>query len=196
MKKIPTFNRLCRKDTGNPAATQYNDVQRVRKSPMISFSVAPVFRRVCTACIAVLTVATATACAPAYKPPQEVESRPPSVSYNYSSDEGLVEANTKARAYCGQYASTASMKGTIAENRDGSKTVTFECVKTAAIIPARPVPPPPSPPMEYVYRSDNELLRAIESADAYCAESGRVASTRIVTNADGSKTLTYQCIPR
>ena len=156
-------------------------------------------RRVCrwvrVGGIAVVAVAATAACAPSYQAPQEVETRPPAVSYTYRSDDGLIEANGKARAYCSQYAATPSLHGSISDNADGTKTVTFKCVKTAAGTPAS-VPVPPSPPTGYSYRTDTELLQAIGSADAYCARSGRTASYSIVTNANGTKTLTFQCAPR
>jgi hypothetical protein len=161
-----------------------------------------VFRWVRVGGIAVVAVAAMAACAPPYQAPQEVATRPPAVSYNYSSDDGLVEANDKARAYCSQYASTPRLQGSISDNADGTKTVTFECVKTAAGTPPpvavtpSPVPVPPSPPRGYSYRTDTELLQAIGSADAYCARSGQIASSSIVTTADGTKTLTFQCVPR
>ena len=139
--------------------------------------------------VAILAI-LATACAPVHQPPREVETRQPAVSYNYNSDDGLVEANSKARAYCSQYASTPSLHGTIVDNEDGTKTVTFECVKTAATTTS------PPPANGYVYGSDTELLQSIRSADTHCAQSGQTASTSIVTNPDGTKTLTFQCVPR
>jgi hypothetical protein len=50
--------------------------------------------------------------------------------------------------------------------------------------------------MAYSYRTDMELLQAIQSADAFCARSGQVSSSSVVTNPDGTKTLTFQCVPR
>ncbi len=133
-----------------------------------------------------------TACAPVREPPQEVATTSPTVSYNYNTDDGLVEANTKARAYCAQYSATPSLQGSITTNSDGTKTVTFECLKTAAVV----TPPPAPPATGYTYRSDSEFVQSIQSADAYCAQSGQTASTHIVTNTDGSKTVTFQCVPR
>jgi hypothetical protein len=154
-----------------------------------------IFRWVRIGGIAVVAVAAMAACVPPQQAPQEVETRPPGVSYNYSSDDGLVEANGKATAYCSQYASTPSVQGSIIDNGDGTKTVTFECMRTAAVTPA-PAPMSPAPPTGYSYRTDTELLQAMGSADAYCARSGQIASYSMVTNADGTKTLTFQCAPR
>jgi hypothetical protein len=162
---------------------------------MLLHSSLRVFRRVRVGGIAVVAVAAMAACVPPYQAPQEVATSPPAVSYNYSSDDGLVEANGKARAYCSQYASTPSVQESIIDNADGTKTVTFACVKTAALTPA-PVPVSPSPPTGYSYRTDTELLQAMGSADTYCAQSGQSASYSMVTNADGTKTLAFQCVPR
>jgi hypothetical protein len=153
--------------------------------------------------IAVIAVAFVTACEPMHRTAQEVEARPPKVSYKYSSDDGLVEANAKARTYCSQYASTPSIRGSVTQNSDGTKTASFECVKTTAVVTTPPVvtapAPVPAPPRgyyNYSYRSDAELLQAIQSADSYCARTGQISSTSIITNTDGTKTLTYQCVPR
>jgi len=144
--------------------------------------------------IAVFSVMAAAGCGgPVYSPPQQVEAKPPKVSYNFTSDQDLIEANTKARVFCSQYASTPSMQGSITENSDGTKTVAFECIKTT--VPSPPPPPPPLP-MSYTYGSDMELLQAMQSANAYCARSGQVASSSIVTNPDGTRTMTFQCVPR
>lgn len=142
--------------------------------------------------IALLVVAVVAGCGgPTYTEPKEVEAKPPKVTYNFTSDEDLIEANSKARVFCSQYASTPAIKGAITKDSEGVKSVTFECVKAAVV-----TPPPPAPPMSYGYRTEMELLQAIQSSDAYCARSGQVASTAIVTNPDGTKTLTFQCVPR
>ena len=165
----------------------------VGMAAMISHLTQRIFRQVRAGAIGILAVAAAIACTPLYQEAHEVDARPPKVSYDFSSDAGLIEANSKARTYCGQYAATPSLQGTITKNSDGGQTVTFECIKTVA---ATPYPPPSPPPMSYSYRTDTELLQAIESADAYCARSGQTASSSIVTNPGGTRTLTYQCIPR
>jgi hypothetical protein len=153
--------------------------------------------------IALIAVAFVTACEPMHRTAQEVEARPPKVSYKYSSDDGLVEANAKARTYCSQYASAPSIQGSVSHNQDGTRTATFECVKTTAVVTPPPVATAPAPVpapsrgyYNYSYRSDAELLQAIQSADSYCARTGQIASSSIITNTDGTKTLTYQCVPR
>ena len=154
-------------------------------------------RGIAVSCLG-LVLATVAACAPVYRGSEQVASEPPEVTYDYSTDDGLLEASAKARNYCGQYAATPAIQGSILQNADGSNRVNFVCVKTGAVPVDRVVevyPPPPAPPSAYVYRTDSQLLAAIESADAYCSRSGHMASTRIVTNLDGTKNLNFQCVP-
>ncbi len=141
--------------------------------------------------IASLAAAGLIACAPVSQPPQQVEASTPSVTYNYGSDNDLVAANEKARVYCSRYQSVPSLDGSITENQDGTKTVTFKCIAS----PSASMPPAPMP-MTYTYSSDMQLLQAMKSADGYCAASGKQATSNIVTNANGTKTITFQCVPR
>lgn len=166
--------------------------QRQQKAPLIPFPVFYRFRLI-RAGIAVLAVLGVAACVPAYSRPEQEQAKPPEVSYNYTSDNGLIEASSKARAYCAQYNSTPDMRGSITENPDGTRTVTFTCVKPAGVTVS---PPPSTAPMSYSYSTDAGLLQAIRSADAYCARSGQAASYRVATNPDGTKVLNFQCFAR
>jgi len=58
-----------------------------------------------------------------------VPSSPPAVSYSYRDDRGLVEASNMAARYCMGY--SAQARSTLVQsNVDGSKTITFDCVRT------------------------------------------------------------------
>ena len=53
------------------------------------------------------------------------------------------------------------------------------------------------PNLTYSYRTDQELLDASWSAQAYCMNNGsQRAVSNIRTNADGSRTVMFQCTPR
>jgi hypothetical protein len=151
-----------------------------------------------TAWLAILIGVSLAACGPIRDDDAEqVESEPPSVSYDFETDNGLLEANSKARAFCSQYASTPSVSGTIIDNPDGTNTVKFDCITTAALsapLPVQVYPAPPAVPRGYVYRSETELLAALQSADMYCDDFGKNASTSIATNADGTRSLSFQCV--
>ena len=145
------------------------------------------------ALLAMVAVASCTQ-APSTSTPVAVQASTPTVTYNYRTDAELLQANQNAITYCGQY-QTAPRTGTITGNADGSRTVVFECVGPA-VASAAPAPAVP-PGMRYVYRTDQDLVQASQTASAYCARTGTLPMTSsIVTNADGSKTVVFQCGPR
>ena len=146
------------------------------------------FRRVNVWAVAALAAGVVASCGPFPSSQQPVQSSNPSVTYNYRSDQELVQANQNATTYCAQY-QTAPRTANITDNSDGSKAVRFECVPTSA-----PVPPPASPSLSYSYRTDQELVQASQTAGAYCQKYGSQPMTStIVTNPNGTKTVTFQC---
>jgi hypothetical protein len=147
------------------------------------------FRRFRGLNIALLAAGAVASCGPLASSQQPVQSRNPSVTYNYRTDQELLQANQNATTYCGQY-QTAPQTATLTNNPDGSKTVVFECVRTAAL----PAPAPVNPNLSYTYRTDQELVQASQTASAYCLKYGSQPMTsRMVTNSDGTKTVTFQC---
>jgi hypothetical protein len=147
------------------------------------------FRRLRGLNIALLAAGAVASCGPLASSQQPVQSRNPSVTYNYRTDQELLQANQNATTYCGQY-QTAPQTATLTNNPDGSKTVVFECVRTAAL----PAPAPVNPNLSYTYRTDQELVQASQTASAYCLKYGSQPMTsRMVTNSDGTKTVTFQC---
>ena len=150
-------------------------------------------RRVNLWAVTLLAAGVVAACARFPSSQQPVQSTNPSVTYNYRTDQELIEANQRATTYCTQY-QTASQTASITTNPDGSKAVRFECVRTTRPAPA----PPPAPPSQsYTYRTDQELLQVSQTAGSYCRTYGSQPMTSgIVTNPDGTKTVTFQCGPR
>jgi hypothetical protein len=117
-----------------------------------------------------------------------VQSSNPSVTYNYRTNEELLQANRNATVYCNQY-QTAPRTANITNNPDGSKAVVFECVRTAL-----PAASPPAPSLSYTYRTDQELVQASQTAGAYCAKYGTQPMTStMATSSDGTRTVTFQC---
>ena len=148
-----------------------------------------IFRRFFGLNVALLAAGAVAACSQMPSSQQPVQSSNPSVTYNYRTDQELLKANQNATTYCGQY-QTAPRTGTLTNNADGSKTVVFECVRTAA----PPAPPPANPNLSHTYRTDQELVQASQTAGAYCLKYGSQPMTsRMVTNSDGTKTVTFQC---
>lgn len=138
--------------------------------------------------VALLAAGVVASCGPSPSSQQPVRSSNPSVTYNYRTDEELLQANQNATRYCAPY-QTAPRTANITNNSDGSKAATFECVPTTL-----PVAPPANPNLTYTYRTDQELVQASQTAGAYCVKYGSQPMTStIVTNSDGSKTVTFQC---
>ena len=149
------------------------------------------FRRVNVRAVALLATGAVASCSPLPSSQQPVQSRNPSVTYNYRTDQELLQANLNATTYCNQY-QTAPRTANISTNSDGSKAVVFECVRTTL-----PPSPPTTPSQSYTYRTDEELVQASQTAGAYCGRTGSQPMTSsIVTNPNGTKTVTFQCAPR
>jgi hypothetical protein len=148
-------------------------------------------RRVNVWAVALLAAGTVASCAPLPSSQQPVQSTSPSVTYNYRTDEELIQINQRATTYCGQY-QTTPRSASITNNPDGSKAVLFECVRTTLS-----APPPTTPSQSYTYRTDQELVQASQTASAYCLQYGSQPMTSsIMTNPNGTKTVMFQCGPR
>jgi hypothetical protein len=140
------------------------------------------------ACAVALTAAAIAGCAMDPVSPQPVHASNPSVTFNYRTDQELLQANQSATTYCTQYQASPRTVN-IASNADGSKMVVFECVPTTLV-----ALPPAAPAQSYTARTDQELLQASQTANGYCLKHGsQPMTTNIVTNANGTRTITFQC---
>ena len=142
---------------------------------------------------AVLAGMLTAACAPPYSPPQQVQASNPTVTYKYRGDQELLQADQSATTFCSRYQS-APRAVSFRNDPDGSKVVIYECIQMAA-----PMAPPPqyNPNLTYNYQTDQELLNASRNAQIYCMNNGsqQVIST-VSNNANGTRTVTFQCGPR
>jgi hypothetical protein len=78
-----------------------------------------------------------------------------------------------------------------AASPDGGRVVQFECAPVAAQV-AQQVPVGSN--LTYTYSTDQQLLDASRSAQAYCINTGaQQAISNIITNADGTRTVVFQC---
>lgn len=134
------------------------------------------------------------ACGPVTSPPQQVKATSPSVTYKYMGDTELIRANQKAELFCAPYQSVPQTTS-FTTDPDGSKVVTFECIKTPPTTVATVVPPATG--LTYTYVTDQELVTASRNAQAYCMNTNMtpVIST-ITTNVNGSRTVVFQCALR
>jgi hypothetical protein len=133
------------------------------------------------------------ACAPQYAPPQQVSATNPQVTYKYRSDAELVQVNQTASLYCGRFQAVPQTVR-FSNDPDGSRVVSFNCMPAP---PMQVVAIQPNPNLAYGYRNDQELLDGSRNAQAYCMSNGMQHTVaNISTNANGSKTATFQCSPR
>lgn len=144
---------------------------------------------------AALTGLALAACTPQYSSPQQVQASNPTVTYKYRSDQELVQANQSAATFCNRY-QAVPRTANFTNDPDGSRVVVFECVQSSAV-PAAAPQPQFNPNLTYNYRTDQELLDASRNAQIYCMNNGaQQMVSNIVTNANGTKTVTFQCNPR
>ena len=125
--------------------------------------------------------------------PEQVQTRNPSVTYKYRTDDDLIQAGQRATTYCNQYQSIPRTVS-FGNDTDGEKIVVFDCVPASAPMAPRPQF---NPNLTYNYRSDQELVDAARNAQIYCMNRGsQQVVSNIVTNANGTRTVTFYCNPR
>jgi hypothetical protein len=138
--------------------------------------------------------ATLASCAGFRQPAVQTNASKPTVSYVYSDDQGLVEATRQAESYCAQYSAWPTSSDIVAQS-DG-RHVTFFCdqPRTVTSAPTTVVVPPAQQVVSYPYRDDRGLIEAANQAQRYCMGfNANARSTVVVNNADGSRTLTFEC---
>jgi hypothetical protein len=158
-----------------------------RNKPMITSSHA--FPRLASLSAAVAAVIITSACTPVASLPNQVAATNPSVTYNYTGDSELIEANRRAVTFCDPYQSTPQA-ASVTDATSGGKTVIFQCVKAPPPIMSQTL----YSPNITTYRTDQDLLDASQSARIYCLNSGKQGLTsRTSTNASGVKTVEFAC---
>jgi len=140
---------------------------------------------------AVLAAVLLASCASQDAAPVQVASNTPSVTYNYSNDQQLLQVEQSATTYCNQYRAVPQAID-FSDDPDGSKAVIFNCVQET---------PEANPPIQansnltYTYGTDAELLGASRNAQTYCMNNDQSSqvSSNITPNEDGTNTVTFQC---
>lgn len=124
--------------------------------------------------------------------PEEIATSAPNVTYKYRNDDELVQANQRAVVYCNGY-NLVSQPANFSSDPDGSKVVVFDCVApTRLALPVQQF----SPAQTYTYRTDQELLNLSRNAQIQCLNSGSQQTTSsIALNMDGSRSVTFRCMP-
>ena len=144
---------------------------------------------------AIMLAAALVSCAEFRQPAVQTSASKPTVSYVYNDDQGLVEATRKAETYCAQYSAWPTSSDIVTQP-DG-RHVTFFCdqPRTVTSAPATVVVPPAQQVVSYPYRDDRGLIEAANQAQRYCMGfNANARSTVVINNADGSRTLTFECV--
>lgn len=141
---------------------------------------------------AVVLATTAVAACVSPHSLQQVKTSNPSVTYEYRGDQELLQAQQNAVTFCNQYGSAPRPARFTAGSNGAANNVVFECDPNLAA--AAPRQQAFNPNLTYSYRTDQELLDASWNAQTYCMNKGsQRAVSNIATNADGSRTVAFQC---
>lgn len=121
--------------------------------------------------------------------PRQIEASNPTVTYKYHNDDELIQTNQLAAQFCDRYQSVPQPANFTTDN-SGDRVVIFECVATSMQAGGSYS----NNDLTYTYRTDQELMDVSRNARAYCMNSGssQVVSN-IVSNGNGTKTVTFQC---
>lgn len=141
------------------------------------------------AAAAIIAALLGTACVPyEHSSPKQIQASNPTVTYKYHNDEELIQTNQLAATFCDRYQSVPQ-PASFTTDSSGDRVVIFECVGSS--MPNRSYS---NSDLTYTYRTDQELMDVSRNAHNYCMNSGssQVVSN-IVSNGNGTKTVTFQC---
>ena len=141
---------------------------------------------------AALLALLVASCAQPSTSPEQVQSSNPSVTYKYHNDQELLQVDQSAATYCSQYKGLPQATN-FTPDPNGGNDVVFQCVPPTTQATSQV---PVNPNLTYTFGSDTELLNDSRNAQTYCMNNGSSQVTsNITTNADGTKTVTFQCNP-
>ncbi len=122
-----------------------------------------------------------------------IEEEPPSVTYEYSGDQGLIDAMFKAEEYCRQF---NAWPAAAVDDPETSGEVTFFCEQERIVREETRQSPtlPSQPTASYSYQDAQGLIDATNQAQRHCAKYGARARTLELTRGGGSNTVVFECV--
>ncbi len=142
--------------------------------------------------MALAAVMTASCVSTGPSSPKQLEMTNPTVTYQYRNDDELIQANQRAVTFCEPHQSLPQAQS-FSNDSDDRRIVVFECVPSLQAAQTQGN----DSSLRYNYRTDQQLLDASRDTQVYCSNSGKPEmASNIVTNSDGSKTVTFHCSPR
>lgn len=152
-------------------------------------------RHIVRATATLCTAGVLAACVAPTPAPTVVEATQPTVTYNFTTDEGLVLVTQKAENYCREFRATPTSHG-VTKNQDGTRTVVFECTQTPPPAPVVETKAQSNPSLTYTVRSESEFTHAIRDAQRHCEQKALRADTlEVIRRDDGSRVMSFRCIP-
>lgn len=146
-----------------------------------------------TAALAALMLASCVT-TPRSSSPQQVAESNPTVTYKYRNDDELIQAGQRAVIFCNEHQAVPQPQAeSFSIDANGDRIVVFECFPRTSDIAATPLRQPNSD-LSYNFRTDQELLNASRDAQIYCLNNGSPEmDSNIVTQSNGSRTVTFRC---
>lgn len=146
-----------------------------------------------TVALAALMLASC-ATTPRSSSPEQVAESNPTVTYKYSNDDELIQANQRAVTYCNQHQALPQARSeSFSTDENGDKMVVFECVPETSVTAVKPLRQSNSE-LSYNVWTEQDLLNASRDAQVYCLNNGwSQMASNIVTHSNNSKTVTFRC---
>ena len=120
-----------------------------------------------------------------------VRSTPPTVTYQYSDDQILVDAIFKAEEYCLQFNAWPSAASGDS-SRDGE--ITFVCEQERGTVrTSETVEVLREPTIRYSYHDQAELVAATSRAQRHCARFGARARSVTLAEDEGKPIVVFEC---
>ena len=144
--------------------------------------------------VILLAAATLASCSTYSRPAVQTSASKPTVSYVYGDDQGLLDAARKAETFCAQYSAWPTAADF--DTRPDGRHITYVCdqPRISSPAPATVVVQPAPPALNYPYQDDRGLVDAVNQAQRYCMGlNANARSTRVTNNADGTRTVSFEC---
>ncbi|MDQ2075963.1 hypothetical protein [Marinimicrobium sp. ABcell2] len=137
--------------------------------------------------------AAIAACTPTRDDARPMEEDAPRVSYEFSNNEGLVDASFQAEVYCRQYNAWPEIEEVDQRRRGRGGEVTFTC-KQERVQETESRSLPRGSALNYNYHDQQSLIEATMEAQRHCAKHG--AEARPVTNGldEDRRSVRFECV--
>lgn len=146
-----------------------------------------------TRAVLAAALVTVVACAHTRDGAQQVDEDNPTVTYQYSDTEGLLDASFQAETHCRQFNAWPEIDE-VDQSRRGSGEVTFTCNRQQQREAPRTHTLPRDPARSYNYHDQQSLIEATMEAQRYCARYGAEARAVVGGLDEQRQSATFECV--